>query len=68
MINIANGARLPHVWNDTFIDALRGLGELELVENGMNLSDDEAARKLSEYAYISRKNPLITFALSYWGD
>ncbi len=46
IINLANGRRLETVWTHDFIDALRSLGELRLEENGVGLSDVEAAEQV----------------------
>ncbi len=46
IINITNGDRIPTVWTDDFIDSLRGLGELQLEDNGVTLSDDEVAERV----------------------
>ena len=49
IINVSNGGRIPHVWTDGFVDALRGLGDLSLAENGAELGDAELAERLREY-------------------
>ncbi|MDH4168582.1 MAG: hypothetical protein OEW42_03240 [Acidimicrobiia bacterium] len=43
IVNVANGTRLPDIWTDEFVDALRGLGTVELVEWGGPRGDDEVA-------------------------
>jgi len=48
IVNIANGTRLPEIWTDEFIERLRQVGELELVEWGTQLSDEEAAAVVRE--------------------
>jgi phosphoglycerate dehydrogenase-like enzyme len=52
MLNVSNGGRIPHVWTDVFVAALRELGELTLAENGVELSDEAFAARVREHEVV----------------
>ena len=49
IINVSSGGRLPQVWTEEFVSALRKLGELSLAEHGSELSDEEFAARVREH-------------------
>jgi phosphoglycerate dehydrogenase-like enzyme len=46
ILHIANGRRLEQVWSPQFIEALQSLGDLQLEENGVELSDEQVAERV----------------------